>query len=271
MKKYGKKCGDISKIKDTFFAENERLLQERNYIADVYRKQPMRKNCKLCGNSLNIGDELQFISHKIVYKICSFCHHVNGIYDDTSQFSEVVYRGQDYGQTYSEKSSIDYLRRKELIYLPKVQFMEEVLEEKSRILEIGAGSGYFSDAANDEGYDILGIEISERQVEFANNMTGKSLCQCVAVDKIADVIRQTDREAIVAIGVLEHIFNMQEILRAICGNINIKYFYFSVPLFSFSVFLEMVFQGGFNRQLGGGAHTSFYIGVNRIYESKIWF
>lgn len=248
IKKYGKKYGEIGKIKQSFLTENERLLRERDYIGDVYRKQPLRENCKLCNHPLNTGKEKSFTNHKITYKICSICGHVNGIYDDTEQFSKSVYCEADYGETYSEKTCREYRKRKELIYSPKVQFLEEVLPEKLSILEIGSGSGYFCSAANDSNYNIQGIEISEKQVDFANKMLGKSLSQHVSANKVADIVRNTEREIVVAIGSIEHLYNMSEILRAIKENKLIKYFYFSVPLFSLSSFFEMMFQDGFNRQ-----------------------
>lgn len=203
-----------------------------------------------------------FSSHGITYAMCPVCQHINGVYDDTLQFSETIYSGQTssgrtYAQNYSESDQIEYIHRKELIYIPKVQFISEILTEKPRILEIGAGSGYFCAAADDLGYDIQGLEISEEQVKFVNDMSKKKLVHHAAEDEIADYIENTDRTMLAAIGVLEHIYNMQEVLTAITKNKHIKYFYFSVPLFSLSVFFEMMFQDGFNRQLGG-SHTHLF-------------
>lgn len=256
-KKYGKEYGEIGEIKKNFFYENEKLLGERDIIAKIYEKQPPRQNCKLCGRSLNTGKEKKFISHKIPYKICSFCQHVNGVYDDTPLFSTAIYCEQNYEQTYLEENYTDFLKRTELIYSPKIQFLEEVIPEKLSILEIGSGSGYFCLAASKNKYDICGIEISKKQVELANKMLKNPLCQLVEANQIADIIKSTKREIIAAIGSLEHIYNMAEVLRSISENKNIRYFYFSVPLFSLSSFLEMVFQEGFNRQLGGG-HTHLF-------------
>lgn len=257
-KKYGKSYGDIEKIKRNFLEENEKLLKRHDAIGEIYRKQPLRTNCKLCGHSLNTGKEKSFVSHNIEYKICTSCTHVNGIYDDTIEFSDALYNAQDYGQTYySEKDKQSYQSRMESIYYPKVLFLKQVLKNVGSILEIGAGSGFFCAAAHKEGYDIVGIEISQSQVEYANQINGKELLQCIPAEQITDTIRETDREILVAIGVLEHIYNLREVLEAIRDNKNIKYLYFSVPLFSFSVFFEAIFPDGFNRHLGG-AHTHLF-------------
>lgn len=257
IKKYGKEYGEIELIKKNFLDDNERLLKEAERIGDIYRKQPPRCKCKLCNNSLNIGKEISFTSHKITYKICSFCSHVNGVYDDTLEFSNAIYNDSDYSVRYSENSKQSYDLRVELIYRPKVLFLKEVLGNIGSILEIGAGSGYFCEAAKNENYDILGIEVSEMQVEFANKMSGGGIVQHVPLESVLDNIRNTNREIIVAIGVLEHIYNMRDTLMAIKDNKNIKYLYFSVPLFSLSVFFEMVFSEGYNRQLGG-PHTHLF-------------
>jgi hypothetical protein len=61
--------------------------------------------------------------------------------------------------------------------------------------------------------------------------------------------------------------NPREILSAIAKNKNIKFFYISVPLFSMSVFLEMVFSEVMNRQLSG-AHTHLYTEDSLKYMSN---
>ena len=84
VNKYGKSYGNIAKFKRNFLEENEMLLKKNDATGEVYRKQPLRANCKLCGHSLSTGKEKSFVSHKIKYKICTLCSHVNGIYDDTA-------------------------------------------------------------------------------------------------------------------------------------------------------------------------------------------
>ena len=59
------------------------------------------------------------------------------------------------------------------------------------------------------------------------------------------------------IGVLEHLQNPRSAMAHIQKNKNIKYVYLSVPLFSLSVFLEMMSNDVYHRQLHGG-HTHLY-------------
>lgn len=47
--KYGKPYGDIAGIKENFLRDNAMILKFNDEIRDVYRKQPIRKVCKICG------------------------------------------------------------------------------------------------------------------------------------------------------------------------------------------------------------------------------
>ncbi|MEY9979956.1 hypothetical protein [Lysinibacillus sp. RC79] len=77
------------------------------------------------------------------------------------------------------------------------------------------------------------------------------------INDLVTIINNTDAEIISMIGVLEHLTNPREILDAISNNKNIEYFYISIPLFSFSVFWELMNESEFNRHLSGG-HTHLY-------------
>ena len=59
------------------------------------------------------------------------------------------------------------------------------------------------------------------------------------------------------IGVLEHLQDPRGVLKEIIDNKNIKYFYMSVPTFSFAVYLEIFSSSIFHRQLSG-AHTHLF-------------
>lgn len=265
--KYGKEYGGLKDIKKDFYVLNEQLLNERNKVAAVYKQQPLRRECKLCGKNLS-DNAISFCSHSVEYLICENCGHINGRFEDTSEFSKYVYCDQSYGSTYSEENRVEYNKRMETIYIPKVDFLMESLREKDmRILDIGAGSGYFCAAALKRGLDIKGVEISKQQVKFANQMIGETVLQAITSEQTVEYLRNTDRNVVSAIGVLEHVYNLREILHTIYCNDNIEYLYFSVPLFSLSVFAEMAFQNGFNRQLGGG-HTHLFTDSSIAYMNS---
>lgn len=151
--------------------------------------------------------------------------------------------------------------------MPKIDFLRKVLNEELHILDIGAGSGYFVSAARFRDIDACGVEISKYQVEYGNRMMGRELLKCVDGEDVSDILTNTDRNVISAIGVLEHLYNLRDILSVIKGNSKIHYLYFSVPMFSFSVFLESIFSKHIHRQLGFG-HTHLFTAQSIEYMNK---
>lgn len=272
MVKYSKKASDILDIKQEFFEKNQVLLEINNSISKIWRQQPKRLNCKICNEDLE--NSKHFTSHKNKYFICKKCGHVNGEYLDTEEFAKKIYIEGDYGSMYREENEKDYGLRMEKVYLPKFEFLIDSLKEDNfnvenlNLLDIGAGSGYFVSAGLSKGYHSRGIEVSSRQVDFANKMTNNNL-ECISSDNISSFIANTDANVISAIGVLEHIINLHDILKSIVNNKNIKYLFFSVPLFSFCCILESIWDNVYNRQLGWD-HTHIFTFESIEYMSKMY-
>lgn len=260
-KKYGKPLGDLIGIKSDFFEHNEKMLAMADGMADVFAAQPKRKVCKMCKEPIT-GEPL-FLSHKVHYYLCPKCHHLSGEFQDTEAFANKVYIEDDYAYNYTAKDRENYNKRLEMIYVPKAQFLIDSLQKDGvelsdiHLLDDGAGSGYFVRAMRKLGADAEGIEISASQVEFANKMAEEKILTQVDSEKIADVIRKTDKNVISAVGVLEHIINLDEILDTIKENNHIKYLFLSVPMFSFSAVFEASHQTCYNRHLGG-THTHLF-------------
>lgn len=260
-RKYGKPLGDLIGIKSDFFEHNERMLAMADGMADVFAAQPKRERCKMCGAPI-AGDPL-FKSHKVRYYLCPECHHLSGEFQDTEEFANKVYIEDDYACNYTAKDKENYNRRLGMIYVPKAEFLINSLKKDGvdlaeiDLLDDGAGSGYFVRAMRKLGAKAEGIEISPAQVEFANKMAGEEILTQVDSENIADVIKKTDKNVISAIGVLEHIINLDEILRTIQENQKIKYLFLSVPMFSFSAVFEASHQTCYNRHLGG-THTHLF-------------
>ena len=260
-KKYGKPLGDLIGIKSDFFEQNERMLAMADGMADVFAAQPKRERCKMC--SAPIEGEPLFKSHKVWYYLCPKCHHLSGEFQDTEAFANKVYIEDDYAYNYTAKDRENYEKRLNMIYVPKAQFLVDSLKKDNMdlseidLLDDGAGSGYFVRAMRKLGAKAEGIEISRAQVEFANKMAGEDILTQVDSEAIADVLKKTDKNVISAIGVLEHIINLDEILDSIQENRNIRYLFLSVPMFSFSAVFEASHQTCYNRHLGG-THTHLF-------------
>ena len=272
--RYGKSYADIWRLKSDFSDRNDEYLSNMRRIADIYRMQPQRTHCKLCGHPLSIQEgTFSFHSHGIDYGICPTCGHLNGAYLETDEFSKSVYERNDYGKVYRSGESQDaYDYRTETIYLPKAQFLMESLQEflsdeeiqRLKFLDVGAGSGYFVAAMRHLHMDAVGIEISEAQIKWGNRHLPNGKLSNVAAADIPERIRNASENVLSFIGVLEHIVSLQEVLDAIEQNENIRYLYFSVPMFSYSVIFESIHPKVFNRQLGG-THTHLFTN-----ESLAW-
>ncbi len=258
---YGKSVGEILKIKNDFFEQNDEMLALSAHQADALLAQPLRRTCKICGGTLPEGK--LYTSQRMGYLLCPACGHVNSVHEDTRAFADAVYLEDHYECHYSAEDREAYLHRMRTIYLPKAEFLLETLEAEGlgkddiRILDDGAGSGYFVRACQELGLVALGVEISAAQVEFANNMAGTDILKTVSDDKIPAFLSSADFNVLSFIGVMEHIVNLGEVLSAIRENSRIQYVYLSVPMVSLSCVLEAANQDCYNRH-AGGTHTHLF-------------
>lgn len=273
--RYGKPYADVWKIKTDFYEQNDVFLQDMNRIAAIYRQQPRRTKCMVCGAERN-GEALSFQSHGIEYFLCPVCGHLNGTHELTAAFSEQVYENDDYGSVYRERKSQEaYDNRMRTIYLPKAQFMVDALRQtksddeihQMKYLDVGAGSGYYVSAMQHLELRATGMEISASQVNWGScYLPAGSLVQ-VEESEVSHRIREAEEEVLSFIGVFEHIENLQDVIRAIAENPRIRYIYFSVPMFSYSAILESIHPDVFNRQLGG-THTHLFTKESLQYLMK---
>jgi len=259
-KKYSKPFGDLNSLKTTFFDNNDGMLDMADHMADVLLMQPKRTTCKICGAKL--GNPL-YVSHRIGYIECSECGHLNSECEDTDDFASAVYIEDDYSKNYSASDKESYIRRRDMIYIPKAEYLRDCLKHDGieakdvEILDIGAGCGYFVSAARECGMHAVGIDVSSSEVSYGNAMNPEKWLECVGLTDSIDHIRKSSANVISAIGVLEHLVHLDENLEAIKDNTNIKYVYASVPMFSFSSCFEVAFANGYNRHTGG-THTHLF-------------
>lgn len=275
-RRYGKSVGDIIKIKSDFFEKNEEMLKLSAHQADALLRQPKRTECKICHGSIGeaAGQEMLYESQRMRYFRCPVCGHVNSEYEDNEDFASRVYIADDYLANYSEDDRQKYNTRRDTIYIPKAEFLIKALEKDGvkkknlKILDDGAGSGYFVSALRQLGIErVDGIEISEPQVQFANTMNGEDILTQVDAPDIASIIETADVNVITFIGVLEHITNLDDILEALKKNKKVQYIYFSVPMFSMSCIFEASHQKCYNRH-AGGTHTHLFTESSLKYMSE---
>jgi len=105
--------------------------------------------------------------------------------------------------------------------------------------------------------NVSGTDVSKYQVDFGNKMMGMDFLSTHKLDSTNELLEGCDVDIVSLIGVLEHLKDPRGAIACIKKNDKIKYMYISVPLFSLSVFLEMLSPDVFHRQLHGG-HTHLY-------------
>ena len=262
--RYGKPSADLIAIKQSFFRENAQHLAHSREIGAIYRRQPLRTKCKCCDGAL---DGIGFTKQDIEYVLCARCGHLNGRHEDTAEFCRTVYTaddGKDYAANYAVGDREAFDRRIEVIYLPKACFLIDGLRnagetpEALAYADVGAGSGYFVGAMRAAGLDrAVGYEVSGAQCALASAMVGQGSIQRLDLDGEATLVGGLDADVVSLIGVLEHVRDPRALLAALRDNPKVRYLYLSVPLFSPSVYFEMVFPGAMQRQLSGG-HTHLF-------------
>ncbi|MDH3975344.1 MAG: class I SAM-dependent methyltransferase [Deltaproteobacteria bacterium] len=265
MIKFCKSSNDVLGHKESFFAENDLKLSEFKEMFKHYSAQPKRVQCKNCCYPLG---KSSFSKSGVDYFFCSNCGHFNGGNEDTDTFCAALYtegKGEAYGKTYSAETCEAYNNRVKDIYIPKVDFVIEALQEKGKkpeelgYADLGAGSGYFVSALKNKNLlNVAGYEVSSSQVELANNMLGADLIRKHNLSDTVEIISSLKAEVVSMIGVLEHLQNPRDILKAITENDNIEYLYLSLPLFSPCVFFEIVFEENVMPRHCAPAHTHLY-------------
>lgn len=264
ISKYGKNFEDIIDIKSDYFQENDRFVQLQKEQTQLYLKQKPRKFCKNCKNQLV---KILFTKSGIDYFICENCGHLNGEREDSDEFAEEIYHaggGTIYAQYYHTDDPDTYLNRVNKIYSPKAKFLLNSLKKFGEMplelsyRDIGAGSGFFVSALKKLGVkDVKGYDASEIQVAFGNQMNSSQILEVNKIGEINSLVKNLKSQVVSMIGVLEHLQDPSEVISTISKNKNIEYLFLSVPLFSLTVFFEIVFEEVYSRQLSGD-HTHLY-------------
>lgn len=268
-RKYSKSSAHYFIAKQTFFTTNDKLLKKSHEQNQLYAAQPKRKWCKICESTL--PNDTDFRSHGVDYVFCSQCSHLNGRFEDSQKFIESLYifdGGSDYSNNYIDK---DFYKRVTEVYIPKIDFLvSSIPPKKYEILDVGCGSGYFVCAALLRNLDATGLDVNKTMVDFGNHQIAHHLkdkpLSFESEQGFYKTIIESNAEIISAIGVIEHLRQPHKFFEAFKRS-KAKYLYYSVPMFSFSVVLENVFEGVFPRQLSGG-HTHLFTeqSIEKMHE-----
>lgn len=259
IERFSKPLGRLLEIKASMFSQNDRQLERAKNRAAFYANQPIRVACKNCNARLP-SDGAGFVKLGVRYVFCEACGHMNGAHEDTEEFVRLVY-SNEYADSYMEVDADSYRRRLEEIYLPKAQFLKDVLQDSGESLpsltDFGAGGGYLVAAARQYGFSAVGYEPLKDLVELGNRMIGEPVMFHMQMEELDSLVASSTSPVVSFIGVLEHLRTPRATLQAIRHNPHIRYVYLCVPLFSPTVALEAVFSGVVPRHLVEG-HTHLY-------------
>lgn len=97
-------------------------------------------------------------------------------------------------------------------HAPMLNLIAGYIQPPGRLLEVGAGAGFFMKAAERAGWDVAGIEISEAGVQFAQTELGLNVKQEAAEDI---TFEKDSFDVVVMFDVIEHLFDPTRALSSI--------------------------------------------------------
>ena len=261
--RFSKSYSNILNIKKDFYKNNNFNLKIAMKINNFYRKQKKRKKCKACKKKIK---DFFIKNFGIYYALCPKCNHLNGKYEDTDKFTNWLYYSSS-GDNYSRNYLTNFHKRVKNIYLPKVDFLKSVVNRKFNLLDFGSGGGHFLRALEMRNIKAYGIEPSKSLCKLGNKFLTKNNLKNIPLDKSLNYIEKIDDVKVLSlIGVMEHLQDPNKLLKSFKKS-KIEYLYFSVPLFSLSVFFENNFQTVFPRHLSGG-HTHLFTKESLYFLAK---
>ena len=262
--RFGKPIAPLLRHKVSFVSSNDDLLATQKRQAELYRKQPLRERCMTCAAAIG---EVSFVKLGVGFSLCSRCGHLNGMHADTDEFCKAIYSadaGRAYATNYAAADAAEYEARVRDIYAPKVDFLIDALrssgENPERLVfaDVGAGSGYLLAALADAGVGRCeGYEVSPAQIALAKAMRPAVRIHQHDLADVYSIVENAAVDIVTMIGVLEHLQEPRRMLASLKSNRRVRYLYFSVPLLSLSVYVELAFPQVMQRHLSG-AHTHLY-------------
>ncbi len=262
--KYSKNYNNLFSIKKSLYNENEKFLNFTKRVNNFLKKQGLRKKCKNCYAKL---PKKIFTSFGVGYTLCKKCNHLNSVFHDNKKFTHWLYSA-DKGKNYDEDPDYNFFnQRVKEIHLPKVDFLRKVIKSKIKVLDIGAGNGQFLKALELRKIPGVGYEPSKSFVKIGSKILKKNkLINLDMQQTLETIVKDKKSNVLSMICVLAHL-EEPNFLIEIFKKSNIKYLFFSVPLFSLSVFLENSFKHICPRHLGA-AHTNLYTKESLYYLAK---
>jgi|688.fasta_scaffold241101_2 2-polyprenyl-3-methyl-5-hydroxy-6-metoxy-1,4-benzoquinol methylase len=122
--------------------------------------------CSLCGNN---DAELKMVKDGFHIVECQVCTLVYVNPRLSQEAYESTYNSENYGHIIDKLSLESHSYRKERFGKERIELIESYLSKDAskRVLDIGSASGFFLEAANEAGWDSIGLELTQSAVEFS--------------------------------------------------------------------------------------------------------
>jgi 2-polyprenyl-3-methyl-5-hydroxy-6-metoxy-1,4-benzoquinol methylase len=115
----------------------------------------------------------------------------------------------------NKKNPKKYLADNDVTYFGIISYLENNCEKSSKILEVGCGFGYLTYALKKADYDIVGIDISQKSIEFARANFGDNYI----LGDIANLNSDIKFDVIILTEVIEHIPDPINFLKILKNNL----------------------------------------------------
>lgn len=144
---------------------------------------------------------------------CDDCGFVHAVPIPTSDELAEFYRAK----FYESDRKIDYFEAQAAqrdwwhkLFSERLSAFEKHLGHKGRILDLGCGPGFFLAYAKEQGWEVLGVEPSEKASAFAEKELGIKVLRCGFENIDAETVGSFD--VVYSHGVIEHLQNPLEFM-----------------------------------------------------------
>ena len=254
-KKFSKPSSDLSKESVDWLLKDDEILFRTNEDIKNLSYLANRETCLLCGTALEGAES--FMHRSVDYICCRNCNHIQSVRIPASE--------AEFDQIYPPLNKKDWEKRRDRIYLPKLEWIEESLKismpklslKDLGWLDLGSGGGYFLGALKSKEYkDIKGIEENSHLISRSNEFFQEEIV--FGLDKSEFYLNHSETNIVTNWFVLEHLNDPWIILNNLKNKPKGTLFAFSVPVFGFGTILEQVSEEYAARSLDGLVHRQIF-------------